>query len=637
MRPIASRPQTSLTFRAAALAALLLTGPAVADTTTAPAAPTPPTATPGQPQIAELYAGDVRSLVVHPDQPDLVLAGTSGGQVYRSTDGGVHWTNAGAVLPFQGWVVGTLMWDPDRKDRIWAGLWGLWGGGRVVYSEDLGATWRSRAKGLPDGPIYALAAVPGRPGHLYAASLSGVYSTVDDGLSWQHATRDFPEVHNVSSLLVDPFDGNTVIAGTWRRAFRSTDGGKSWHGVFEGMLLDSEVFSLQPVAGRPGEVWASTCGWVYNTTNLGEKWTRYQEGMSERRTPAFHVLSDGRLLAGTVAGLYMSADRGNSWKRVSPDTLTIRSIAHHPMRTDRILVGTEGAGVWASHDGGKTFVKSSEGMTNVRVGALATTPGQVLVAVNHAGPESGIYRSVDGGRTFTRESELPTVLSMAVHGARLFAATKHGLWESSAGAWRQVKEVGDTRVEQLRSDGNRLIARTSAGLLELASPEAGGLFEKVPYRHGPPRWAALAEDALWVTDHEGLYRLHPEANDTVAAPFVGGRLEPYGKGLLYWGEGGLWYRETLETPWHELLAGPVRSWPTGHPELPLVTATRDRALILEAATGEFRELDLFFPPWDVLGAAVNEQQVLLATSGYGLVRVPLGAPVPAAVETETAR
>ena len=587
-----------------------------------------------EPLRAELFAGDVRSLAIHPQNPDMIFAGTTGGQVYRSEDGGRSWSDAGEILPFRGWVIGTLLFDPHQEDRLWAGLWGVWGSGRVAVSDDLGRTWSPRSNGLPDGPIYALAAVPGAPGRLYAASLSGVYGTDDGGRSWRHLTADHPEVHNVSSLLVDPNRPETVIAGTWRRAYRSDDGGRTWRGIFEGMALDSEVFSMHLVPDRPGAVWASTCGWVYHTSDLGEEWTRHKEGLDERRTPSFAVLPDGRLLAGTVQGLSASRDQGRSWRRLTPPSLTVRAIAHHPDRPGRIVLGTEGAGVWISEDGGGSFEKSSRGLTNARVGAVIVTGNEVLAAVNHAGPESGVYRSTDGGRTFTRElSDVPTVLGMAVRGPRVFAATEHGMWERVAGSWRNVAELGDRRVEQVVALDDRVVARTGDGLFELAPSERGGRFEAVAYHHGSPRWTALTSAALWVSDRQGLYRLTRETNDTLSAPFAGGRMLPFGQGMLYWGEQGLWQREEATGPWRQVLDEPVKGWPTDHPDLPLVVALGEEGFVLDGQTGQLLPLPVFFPARDVLSAAVVDGRLLLGTSGYGLVGITIPerapAPVPA--------
>ncbi len=337
---------------------------------------------------AELWGGDVRSLAVDPAEPDRVFAGTSSGQVLVSENGGASWRPAGRAVAFPGWVVSDLL--IDAEGRLWAALWGLWGKGGTVYvSADAGASWQERSRGLPGLQVYRLAW--GRSSErLYAATRAGVFASDDAGHGWRHLTAAHPQIEKVSSLLVD---GSTVLAGTWRRAYKSEDGGASWRGVFRGMVLDSEVFSLQP--GPPdGEVWASTCGWVYRSLDGGESWRRYQRGLDERRTQALRVLPDGRLLAGTVAGLYASDDGGISWSlRTSPE-LVIATISHHPARPRRVYLGTEGSGIWVSDDGGDSFRPSSRGLTAARVADLVRlASGEVLAAVRHAGPDSGIYRS----------------------------------------------------------------------------------------------------------------------------------------------------------------------------------------------------------------------------------------------------
>jgi len=66
-----------------------------------------------------------------------VLAGTSAGQVYRSQDGGRSWTDAGVPLPLAGWVISALHFDTNRPGRVWAGMWGMWGGVLVAYSDGI--------------------------------------------------------------------------------------------------------------------------------------------------------------------------------------------------------------------------------------------------------------------------------------------------------------------------------------------------------------------------------------------------------------------------------------------------------------------------------------------------------------------
>lgn len=591
---------------------------------------------------AALWGGDVRSLAFHPGDPDRVFAGTSSGHVYRSDDGGESWVDAGPQRPLPGWVVSDLLFDPDvdtapaadgslPPGRLWAALWGTWGGGMVVVSDDGGRSWRVRGRDdLGHTQVYALARVPGRPGHLYAGTLSGVWGSTDGGESWRRLTAQLPEVHKVTSLLVGPGDPDRVLAGTWERVWRSDDGGRTWYGVFDGMILDSEVFTLTPVPGRPDEIWASTCGWVYRTGDAGGRWQRFTEGFEQRRTPAFDVLPGGRLLAGTVEGLHLSDDGGRTWRRSGPSEIAVHDLAHHPSRPRRVLVATEGSGVWVSDDGGETLRRAATGMRNVRVAALVRAGGEVLAAVNHAGPASGVHASQDGGRTFAAESvELPAVRDLAVHGVSVYAATERGLWERSGGSWRLIGELGRVRVEELVSDGGRLLVRTADGLWEHRGPR----FSRLDYHHGPPRSAAVAPDVAWVADAAGLYRLTATSNDTVEVPFAGGRVARFGSRLVWWGEKGVAVRPAEGEPWVRLTGGPARLLRTGDRELPALILQHDAeggsASLLDPESGALQPVPGFPLPVDEIASALLHRdrsgsgRLLLGTSGHGLYLHPL--------------
>ncbi|HEV2855360.1 MAG TPA: hypothetical protein VHC97_21370 [Thermoanaerobaculia bacterium] len=570
-----------------------------------------------------IWGADVRTVAIHPEDPDLVLAGTSAGQVYLSQNGGRTWANASSHLPFPGWVVGALRYDPNRTSRLWAALWGIWGGGHVAMSDDLGKTWISRAQGLPNEQVYTLALVPGREGRMYAATLTGVYGTEDGGVSWKPLTADLPEIQKVTSLLVDSDQPDTVIAGTWRRAYRSDDGGKTWNGVFEGMVLDSEVFSLTPVPGKPGELWASTCGWVYHTLDRGGKWERTKEGFDERRTTSFAALPNGRLLAGTVAGLHVSDDGGKTFHRVGDPGIAVMSIAWHPSNPERVIFGTEGAGTWISEDGGTTLRPSAAGMINTRVSTFGVVGDEILVGVSHAGPFSGLYSSRDGGKSFGNFQFLPTVLDVALHQGRLFAATEQGLFERRGQGWHWVRDLGTGRVEQFISQGSRLLARTPDALYELK----GKVFTRQPFKHGAPRSAAFYGDALWVTDSQGVYRLAGDSNHTIPAPFPGGRLFRLEDLLLFWGPGGAFTRtgppSDVDGDWAELVKEPSRVLPTGDPRRSALMVSGDTVRLFDRQTRKFETLDVPVPARDISAARVINGELWVGTSGYGVLVRPL--------------
>jgi photosystem II stability/assembly factor-like uncharacterized protein len=583
-----------------------------------------------------IWGGDVRTVAVQPENPDLVLAGTASGQVYLSRNGGRTWANAGPHLPFPGWVVNNLRFDPNNPARVWAALRGIWGGGHVASSDDLGKTWISRVReGLPaEEPVYTLALTPGHEGRVYAGTLSGVYGTEDGGATWRRLTAEQPDMQKVTSLMVDPDQPDSVIAGTWRRAYKSNDAGKTWAGVFDGMVLDSEVFSLNPVAGKPGEIWATTCGWVYHSLNGGAKWERTKEGFDERRTPSFAALPNGRLLAGTVAGLHISDDGGKTFHRVGDPAISVQSIAFHPSRPERVIFGTEGSGVWISEDGGTTLRPSTAGMINTRVSTFAVAGKELMVAVNHAGPFSGIYSSRDGGKTFGGFVPLPFVLDIAVHQGRIFAATEKGLFERRGEGWHWVRDLGDGTVEQFVADGPRLLARTPAGLFELK----GKLFSPRPYKHGAPRSAAFYGDALWVTDAQGLYRLTADANHTIPTPFEGGRLLRLQDQLLLWGTGGTYTLTSPDAEWKQLIGESTRLIPTGDDRRPALMVSGDTVRLFDRQTRKFQAVDVPVPARDISAARVLGDQLLIGTSGYGVLARDLEPEAPVApVVPETGR
>lgn len=515
---------------------------------------------------APIFGGDVRSLAFDPGHSGRVLAGTSGGHVYRSDDGGETWRNAGAEVPFAGWVVGALRIDPNRPERLWAALWGIWGGGAVARSDDGGASWLLPRVASGDGEqIYDLALVPGSVDRLFAASRQGVLRSDDGGASWRRVGESERGLVHVASLYVDPARPETVIAGTWRRAFRSDDGGETWRGIFTGMALDTDVFSLHGVPERPGEIWASTCGWVYRGDALGERWTRFTSGFAERRTPSFAVLGGERLLAGTVAGAYLSTNRGASFRRTSPDDFAVLAIAVAPDDPGRVLLGTEGAGVWVSRDGGESFTRRPLGMRNVRVPALARMGDQVYAAVAHAGSLSGVYRSPDGGASFDPlPSPLPTVLALQVVDGQLLAATEAGLFALDGKSWNRVPELGESRVVALEVLAGRLVART---------PQA--TFQR---RHGRFERAEKAKE------REVAPPSAPDARlDEVQRAAEGRRVHA-----------------------------------TGDPRFSHVIASKDGTALWDGELGRAWPLLPPFPVTEIQAALVVSDRLLLGSSGYGL-------------------
>jgi photosystem II stability/assembly factor-like uncharacterized protein len=427
---------------------------------------------------AGLYGADVRALVVHPENPDVVFLGTSQGELYASTDGAKSWKNPRAGVPFPGYVVDSLV--VDSLGRLWAASWGLWGGGVIAVSYDGGATWERRDSGLEDFSVRALAVDPSNPHHIVAGGLTGVYRSVDSGKVWSKISDQI----NVESLAIDPRHRGTIYVGTWRQAWRTDDAGKNWKHIATGMVLDTDVFSINIDPANPDSVWLSTCGWVYNSPDRGDTWTRFRDGFNNRRVHTIDIdpTRADTLFAGSVGGLYRSDDRGTTWKLASDESLVINAVGLHRERPERVILGTEGDGVYLSQDGGTTFKRSSDGLFNVRVAAIASDPeikGRIYAAVAFGGAGSGIYQSKDGGENWTKLSatKLPEILSLVATEAgptRFIAGTERGFFYSADGIeWMQA-EPSSTPIrvdEVIAYNQMRLFAATGAGVY--TSKDAG--------------------------------------------------------------------------------------------------------------------------------------------------------------------
>lgn len=420
-----------------------------------------------------LHGADVRALIADPAEPDTLYLGTSGGEVYVSRDGAKSWTSPRNGIPFPGYVVDNLVLD--AKGRLWAAAWGLWGGGAIAVSSDGGKTWTRRDAGLEDFSVRAIAIDPNDPTFVIAGGLTGVYRSTDAGKTWEKISDQI----NVESLAIDPRTNERIYVGTWRQGWRTDDGGKSWKHIAQGMVLDTDMFSIYIDPANADNVWVATCGWVYNSKNTGDLWTRFKDGFDNRRIHDVKIdPNDPNVIyAGSVAGLYRSTDGGKKFGVISDAGLVINSIVLHPKRPDRIILGIEGDGVYLSEDRGQTFSRSSEGLHNVRITTMAPDPferDRVYAAVAFGGAASGIYRSNDAGKTWERASKtaLPEVLSLAIASeadaeVKFLAGTEKGFfWSNDGEQWTQAEPSGfPIRVGKIvRFNRVRSFAATAEGV-----------------------------------------------------------------------------------------------------------------------------------------------------------------------------
>jgi photosystem II stability/assembly factor-like uncharacterized protein len=198
-------------------------------------------------------------VAVTPRSPHTVYAGGFGGRVSRSTDGGTSWleTRVGADV----YRVTALALDagessvPALDNRATALYAGTSGGG-VFRSDDGGETW-SALPGLPDPTVYAVALDPRVPTTLYVGTPTGVYRSLDRGGHWTSANPG-PSMPALS-LAVDPQHPASVVAGTPDGVFTTDDGGLKWRRA-AGVAAEGPVVSVALDPWNPRSVVAAVFG-----------------------------------------------------------------------------------------------------------------------------------------------------------------------------------------------------------------------------------------------------------------------------------------------------------------------------------------------------------------------------------------
>lgn len=196
---------------------------------------------------------------------------------------------------------------------------------------------------------------PFQPENIYAATGLGVFVSNDLGATWENRNRGLKETF-VSCLMPDPQIPGRILAGTESGLFESTDYGKSWKPLaLEGIAI--RAILRQPTS--PGIYWVGTeyyglvaspdGGHVFTQVALGED------------SLSIYALAGGKpgepIVAGSfVRGLFMATEDDPLWRHLegSEQFGTVFSIAMFESG-QRMYFGTHGNGVWRTTDGGANW------------------------------------------------------------------------------------------------------------------------------------------------------------------------------------------------------------------------------------------------------------------------------------------
>ncbi len=264
----------------------------------------------------------------HAHERDTWYAGTSPQGLFRSEDGGVHWTPLPAVnddAQFREWMgtvqdgtpdgpkLHSVIVDPRDPSHLYFAM----SGGGVHESRDAGRSWTPLIKGLEVVEGFDASTVtfhdphcvrlcPSNPDRLYQQNHCGIYRLDrvtgprrDPGAdTWQRIGRKMPRrVGDIGfPMVVHPHDADTA-----------------WVFPMDG----TTVWPRTSPGGRPA---------AYVTRNAGRTWQRLDQGLPEsqawwtlkRQAMTVDQQAVPALYLGTTSGeLWIGRDEGTRWSNIA--------------------------------------------------------------------------------------------------------------------------------------------------------------------------------------------------------------------------------------------------------------------------------------------------------------------------------
>lgn len=214
--------------------------------------------------------GLTRALVIHPQNPDVMYAGASGGGVWKTTDAGKTWSPATDFLSSDS--IQSLAMDPHDPNTIYAGTGDNIGGsvgirGRGIFkTTDGGQSWSLLSGTDRDANFYynySLVVSPNDSQRIYAGTSTGVWTSADGGNNWTRSLARVAPNTGCEELVIRTDQSTDYLFAACGRfsvpttsVFRNVDasGGGSWEAVLAMTGMGRTSLAIAP--SQPSTIYA---------------------------------------------------------------------------------------------------------------------------------------------------------------------------------------------------------------------------------------------------------------------------------------------------------------------------------------------------------------------------------------------
>jgi len=412
------------------------------------------------------------------------------GGVFRTEDGGNHWTRMNALDP-RPFYFSQIKVDPENEKRVYVL------GYMLHVSDDSGRAFQEDFFKNAHSDCHALAIDPHHPQHIILGTDGGVYQSFDGGKMWQflnkfaageyyRITLDMSTPYRIAGGLQDNLNwlGPSMTRskeGIVNSDWTNLGGGDGFYCVFD--PFDSSVVYAESQEGYVHR---------FNLRNGEIKGLRPQpaEGQPSFRfhwnsplIPSLHTKGTMYLGGNHIFRLF---DRGEHWEVISPDLSAqdpkkimttgsgaenygvVYALAESPLVAGMLWAGTDDGKLWVTRDSGANWTDLTEHLPknakNQWIGRIE--PGHFDAEVAYMavlGYPSGNYeplafRTSDGGKSWINiAGNLPTNGPVKViredlkNPDLLFAGTEFGLFISldRGTKWEAFGEMPRVAVDDI--------------------------------------------------------------------------------------------------------------------------------------------------------------------------------------------
>jgi len=322
--------------------------------------------------------------------------GTTGGGVFKTSDGGMTWAPA-SDKAFGG-TIGYIGVSASNPDVVYVGTGEYAIRGNVSHGEgvyktvDGGKTWSflglkatrqiSRVRVHPTNPDVVWVAAQGA---FWGPNKErGVYKTTDGGKSWRQVLFRNDST-GACDLVIDPTNPNVLYAAFWQSyrnayalssggaggaLYKSTDGGEHWTELTRNAGLPPGPLGnigLAVSPANPRRLWASIeadSGGIFRSDDAGATWRRVNEDRKLRQRAWYYSRifadpKDTNTVYALNVGFYRSVDGGRTFKQ----PIAVPHGDNHdlwiaPNDPARMIEGNDG-GATVSMTAGKTWTEEN--------------------------------------------------------------------------------------------------------------------------------------------------------------------------------------------------------------------------------------------------------------------------------------